>query len=147
MHNGRTCPSQEVRGSSQVTDQNPEGKFEALAQYARDLTQAAREGKLDPVIGRDEQIRRAACGPAQLTRPASCHANSLLQSLRHSLILALDAMPAAVAAGLLRTLTAAQNGQMKCNVCDWNRAPRWSRCACASRSCCYGSLRPCSHQV
>jgi len=51
------CP-QEVRGSSQVTDQNPEGKFEALAQYARDLTQAAREGKLDPVIGRDEQIRR-----------------------------------------------------------------------------------------
>jgi len=51
---------QEVRGSSQVTDQNPEGKFEALAQYARDLTQAAREGKLDPVIGRDEQIRRAA---------------------------------------------------------------------------------------
>ena len=50
---------QEVRGSSQVTDQNPEGKFEALAQYARDLTQAAREGKLDPVIGRDEQIRHA----------------------------------------------------------------------------------------
>ena len=49
--------SQEVRGSSKVTDQDPEGKFEALAQYARDLTQAAREGKLDPVIGRDEQIR------------------------------------------------------------------------------------------
>ena len=38
-------------------DQDPEGKYEALAQYARDLTQAAREGKLDPVIGRDEQIR------------------------------------------------------------------------------------------
>jgi ATP-dependent Clp protease ATP-binding subunit ClpB len=40
-----------------VLDQDPEGKYEALAQYARDLTQAAREGKLDPVIGRDEQIR------------------------------------------------------------------------------------------
>jgi ATP-dependent Clp protease ATP-binding subunit ClpA len=35
-----------------VTDQNPEGKYEALAKYGRDLTQAAREGKLDPVIGR-----------------------------------------------------------------------------------------------
>ena len=54
--------AQEVRGSSKVTDQDPEGKFEALAQYARDLTQAAREGKLDPVIGRDEQIRRAFPG-------------------------------------------------------------------------------------
>jgi ATP-dependent Clp protease ATP-binding subunit ClpB len=49
---------QEIRGSNKVTDQDPEGKYEALSKYARDLTQAAREGKLDPVIGRDEEIRR-----------------------------------------------------------------------------------------
>uniref|UniRef100_A0A7S0RCH4 Clp R domain-containing protein n=1 Tax=Chlamydomonas leiostraca TaxID=1034604 RepID=A0A7S0RCH4_9CHLO len=49
----------EVRGANKVTDQDPEGKYEALAKYARDLTQAAREGKLDPVIGRDEEVRRA----------------------------------------------------------------------------------------
>ena len=49
----------QVRGANRVTDQDPEGKFEALAKYARDLTQAAREGKLDPVIGRDDEIRRA----------------------------------------------------------------------------------------
>ncbi|MBR8832152.1 MAG: Chaperone protein ClpB [Chroococcopsis gigantea SAG 12.99] len=48
----------QVRGSQKVTDQNPEGKYEALEKYGRDLTQSAREGKLDPVIGRDEEIRR-----------------------------------------------------------------------------------------
>src|SRR5437762_7413023 len=48
----------EVRGSQRVTDQNPEGKFQALERYTRDLTEAARRGKLDPVIGRDEEIRR-----------------------------------------------------------------------------------------
>jgi len=47
-----------VRGSQKVTDQNPEGKYEALAKYGRDLTEWAREGKLDPVIGRDDEIRR-----------------------------------------------------------------------------------------
>ncbi len=49
---------QEVRGSQRVTDQNPEGKYMALQRYARDLTDLARQGKLDPVIGRDEEIRR-----------------------------------------------------------------------------------------
>ncbi|MGE5234779.1 MAG: ATP-dependent chaperone ClpB [Acidobacteriota bacterium] len=49
---------QEVRGSHRVTDQNPEEKFEALKRYGRDLTELARSGKLDPVIGRDEEIRR-----------------------------------------------------------------------------------------
>ena len=49
---------QAVRGSQRVTDQNPEGKFQALAKYAKDLTDLARRGKLDPVIGRDEEIRR-----------------------------------------------------------------------------------------
>ncbi len=47
-----------VRGSQRVTDQNPEGTYESLEKYGRDLTAAAREGKLDPVIGRDEEIRR-----------------------------------------------------------------------------------------
>jgi ATP-dependent Clp protease ATP-binding subunit ClpB len=47
-----------VRGSQRVTDQNPEQKFQALEKYAKDLTDLARRGKLDPVIGRDEEIRR-----------------------------------------------------------------------------------------
>jgi ATP-dependent Clp protease ATP-binding subunit ClpB len=47
-----------VRGSQRVTDQNPEGKFQALEKYAKDLTELARRGKLDPVIGRDDEIRR-----------------------------------------------------------------------------------------
>jgi ATP-dependent Clp protease ATP-binding subunit ClpB len=47
-----------VRGSQSVTDQNPEGTYESLLKYGRDLTQAAKDGKLDPVIGRDEEIRR-----------------------------------------------------------------------------------------
>src|ERR1700730_719007 len=49
---------QGVRGAQRVTDQNPEDKYQALEKYARDLTALARKGKLDPVIGRDEEIRR-----------------------------------------------------------------------------------------
>src|SRR5436305_9773714 len=49
---------EEVRGSHRVTDQNPEDKFQALERYARDLTEAAAQGQLDPVIGRDDEIRR-----------------------------------------------------------------------------------------
>ena len=49
---------QQVRGSQRVTDQNPEEKFQALEKYGRDLTALARRGKIDPVIGRDEEIRR-----------------------------------------------------------------------------------------
>ncbi|MEQ8971261.1 MAG: ATP-dependent chaperone ClpB [Coleofasciculus sp. C1-SOL-03] len=48
----------QIRGNQTVTDQNPEGKYEALEKYGRDLTEAARDGKLDPVIGRDDEIRR-----------------------------------------------------------------------------------------
>jgi ATP-dependent Clp protease ATP-binding subunit ClpB len=48
----------EVRGTQRVTDQNPEEKYQALQRYGRDLTELARKGKLDPVIGRDEEIRR-----------------------------------------------------------------------------------------
>ena len=49
---------QSVRGQTRVTDQNPEGSYDALNKYARDLTDMARRGKLDPVIGRDEEVRR-----------------------------------------------------------------------------------------
>jgi ATP-dependent Clp protease ATP-binding subunit ClpB len=48
----------EVRGNQRVTSQNPEATYEALARYGRDLTELARNGKLDPVIGRDEEVRR-----------------------------------------------------------------------------------------
>ena len=48
----------QIRGSQRVTDQNPEGKYQALERYGRDLTELAEQGKLDPVIGRDEEIRR-----------------------------------------------------------------------------------------
>ncbi len=48
----------EIRGTQRVTDQNPEDKYQALTRYSRDLTDLARKGKLDPVIGRDEEIRR-----------------------------------------------------------------------------------------
>jgi ATP-dependent Clp protease ATP-binding subunit ClpB len=48
----------EIRGSHRVTSQNPEGQYQALERYGRDLTEAARQRKLDPVIGRDEEIRR-----------------------------------------------------------------------------------------
>jgi ATP-dependent Clp protease ATP-binding subunit ClpB len=48
----------ELRGNQRVTDQNPEGKFQALEKYGRDLTALAKQGKIDPVIGRDEEIRR-----------------------------------------------------------------------------------------
>ncbi len=47
-----------VRGSQRITDQDPEGKFQALEKYTRDLTESARKGKTDPVVGRDEEIRR-----------------------------------------------------------------------------------------
>ena len=49
---------QEVRGSHRVTSENPEEQYQALEKYGRDLTEDARKGKLDPVIGRDEEIRR-----------------------------------------------------------------------------------------
>jgi ATP-dependent Clp protease ATP-binding subunit ClpB len=48
----------EVRGSQNITDQNPEDKYQALEKYSRDLTDLAKKGKLDPVIGRDDEIRR-----------------------------------------------------------------------------------------
>ena len=53
----------DVRGGQRVTTQDPEGTYEALAKFGRDLTAAAESGKLDPVIGRDEEIRRDDPGP------------------------------------------------------------------------------------
>jgi ATP-dependent Clp protease ATP-binding subunit ClpB len=52
------CALASVRGSQRITDQDPEGKFQSLEKYCRDLTEAARKGKMDPVVGRDEEIRR-----------------------------------------------------------------------------------------
>ena len=49
---------QGIRGSQTITDQNPEDKYQALARYSKDYTDLARKGKLDPVIGRDDEIRR-----------------------------------------------------------------------------------------
>jgi ATP-dependent Clp protease ATP-binding subunit ClpB len=57
-----------VRGSQRVTDQNPEGKYQALERYGRDLTAVARAGKLDPVIGRDDEIRRVVQVLARRTK-------------------------------------------------------------------------------
>ena len=56
---GVLAAMREVRGGGRVTDDQPEEKFQALKRYARDLTEVARQHKLDPVIGRDEEIRRA----------------------------------------------------------------------------------------
>src|SRR3712207_2669713 len=57
-HDALAAALEQVRGPHRVTDQNPEDKYQALDKFGRDLTEAAREGKLDPVIGRDEEIRR-----------------------------------------------------------------------------------------
>jgi len=59
---------QAVRGAQRVTDATPESKYQALERYGRDLTQMAREGKLDPVIGRDEEIRRVVQVLARRTK-------------------------------------------------------------------------------
>ena len=57
-HKTRSRPIEQVRGPHRVTDQSPEEKYQALQKFGRDLTQAAEDGKLDPVIGRDDEIRR-----------------------------------------------------------------------------------------
>jgi ATP-dependent Clp protease ATP-binding subunit ClpB len=57
-HESLLSALRQVRGAHRVTDPNPESKYQALEKYGRDLTQLAKEGKLDPVIGRDEEIRR-----------------------------------------------------------------------------------------
>ncbi|MHB8611738.1 MAG: ATP-dependent chaperone ClpB [Candidatus Dormibacteraceae bacterium] len=57
-HDGLLNSLRQIRGNQRVTDQNPESKYQALEKYGRDLTKLAAEGKLDPVIGRDEEIRR-----------------------------------------------------------------------------------------
>jgi ATP-dependent Clp protease ATP-binding subunit ClpB len=66
---------QEVRGPHRVTDQNPEDRYQALERFGRDLTQAAEQGKLDPVIGRDDEVRRviqSSRGSRSGSCPATC---------------------------------------------------------------------------
>src|SRR4029077_13685099 len=58
----------DVRGNQRVTDQSPEGKYQALDKYGRDLTDLARKNKIDPVIGRDEEIRRVIQVLSRLTK-------------------------------------------------------------------------------
>ena len=65
-----------VRGSQKVTDQNPEAKYQALQRYARDLTELARRGKLDPVIGRDEEIRRVVQVLSRRTKNNPVHSTA-----------------------------------------------------------------------
>src|SRR5204862_536518 len=57
-HSAIRAALKDVRGGQRVTDQDPEAKYQALQKYGRDLVEMARQGKLDPVIGRDEEIRR-----------------------------------------------------------------------------------------
>ena len=57
-HDAILAALKDVRGGQRVTDQNPEDKYQALTRYGRDLVELARQGKMDPVIGRDEEIRR-----------------------------------------------------------------------------------------
>jgi ATP-dependent Clp protease ATP-binding subunit ClpB len=61
-----------VRGSQRVTDRDPEAKFQALDKYCRDLTDAARKGKIDPVVGRDEEIRRVMQVLSRRTKNNPC---------------------------------------------------------------------------
>ena len=62
----------DVRGGQRVTDQNPEEKYQALQRYGRDLVEMARQGKIDPVIGRDEEIRRTMQVLAGAPRTIPC---------------------------------------------------------------------------
>src|SRR5262245_10617049 len=62
----------DIRGTTRVTSQDPEGAYRALEKYARDLTEAARQGKLDPVIGRDDEIRRCMQVLSRRTKNNPC---------------------------------------------------------------------------
>ncbi len=62
-----------VRGSHRVTDAEPEGKYQALERFTKDLTALARQGKLDPVIGRDEEIRRVVQVLSRRPKQPSAH--------------------------------------------------------------------------
>ena len=63
---------EQVRGGQRVTSQDPEGTYQALEKFGRDLTELAEEGKLDPVIGRDDEIRRVIQVPRAVRRTTRC---------------------------------------------------------------------------
>ncbi len=71
-HSKMMAALKEVRGSQRVTDQNPEGKYQTLERYGRDLTALARKGKIDPVIGRDDEIRRTMQVLSRRTKNNPC---------------------------------------------------------------------------
>src|SRR2546422_1686427 len=67
-HSAILAALKDIRGGQRVTDQDPEAKYQALQKYGRDLVELARQGKLDPVIGRDEEIRRTMQGLSRRTK-------------------------------------------------------------------------------
>jgi ATP-dependent Clp protease ATP-binding subunit ClpB len=124
--------------------QDPEGKYEALAKYARDLTEAAREGKLDPVIGRDDEIRRCIqilsrrtknnpvlIGEPGVGKTAVAEGGlpnqdtlSVLRPLRQLALLGLPDIP---------HVAAAVEGAPSSGSCEWAR-PLWPEEACLART-------------
>src|ERR687892_428138 len=92
---------QEVRGPHRVTDQHPEDKYQALETYGRDLTAAAAEGKLDPVIGRDDEVRRVIQVLSRRTKN-----NPVLLGELHTIVGAGAAEGAVDAANLLKPMLA-----------------------------------------
>src|SRR5207237_825289 len=96
-----------VRGGQRVTSQDPEGSYQALEKFGRDLTEAAEQGKLDPVIGRDEEIRRVI----QILSRRSQN-NPVLIGEPHTIVGAGAAEGAVDAANLLKPLLA--RGELRC---------------------------------
>ena len=84
-HQGLMKSLVEVRGSQRVTDQNPEGKYQTLEKYGKDLTELARKGKIDPVIGRDEEIRRTMQVLSRRTKNGD-----VPESLKNKRVVAMD---------------------------------------------------------
>src|SRR3989454_37240 len=96
-----------VRGTQRVTDPNPEDKFQALERYARDLTELARRGKLDPVIGRDDEVRRVIQVLSRRTKN-----NPVLIDELHTLVGAGAAEGAIDASNMLKPALA--RGDLRC---------------------------------
>ena len=83
-HNAILSALKEIRGGQRVTDQNPEEKYQALQRYGRDLIEMARQGKIDPVIGRDEEIRRTMQVLPRRTKITRCSSASRAWARRPS---------------------------------------------------------------
>src|ERR671939_390828 len=98
---------EEMRGGSRITDQNAEQNYQALSKYAKDLTELARQGKLDPVIGRDDEIRRTVQVLSRRTKN-----NPVLIDELHTLVGAGAAEGAIDASNMLKPALA--RGELRC---------------------------------